>query len=205
MFLTPPVDVGLRDSKAHQLLVTCCAGSWQAIPAPVNFTRHAGTCLLIGDKHTSTAGHRIELGDCLRLGSVGLVVVSMRLADGTENRIKPNQLACLREDSLTSCDDNDEAYRAVDERKLLHQMSTQTFDENVSAGGSVVSGMSYVHVAEDAPICYMCYDPHDTEEDPLVAPCDCRGDTRYLHVACLQKWYQVCICVYSLTHSQEIK
>ena len=39
-------------------------------------------------------------------------------------------------------------------------------------------------------ICYMCYETHDTAEDPLVAPCDCRGDTRYLHVACLQKWYQ---------------
>jgi len=39
-------------------------------------------------------------------------------------------------------------------------------------------------------ICYMCYETHDTLEDPLVAPCDCRGDTRYLHVQCLQRWYQ---------------
>ena len=30
-------------------------------------------------------------------------------------------------------------------------------------------------------------------EDALVAPCDCRGDTRYLHVQCLQKWYQASI------------
>ena len=22
-----------------------------------------------------------------------------------------------------------------------------------------------------------------------MAPCDCKGDTRYLHVQCLQKWY----------------
>ena len=39
-------------------------------------------------------------------------------------------------------------------------------------------------------ICYMCYETHDTPEDPLVAPCDCRGDTRYLHVQCLHRWYQ---------------
>ena len=24
-------------------------------------------------------------------------------------------------------------------------------------------------------ICYMCYETHDTAEDPLVAPCECRG------------------------------
>lgn len=38
-------------------------------------------------------------------------------------------------------------------------------------------------------VCYMCYETHDTPSDPLVAPCDCKGDTRYLHVQCLQKWY----------------
>ena len=43
-------------------------------------------------------------------------------------------------------------------------------------------------------ICYMCYETHDTPEDPLVAPCECRGDTRYLHVQCLQKWYHSSVC-----------
>ncbi len=38
-------------------------------------------------------------------------------------------------------------------------------------------------------ICYMCYETHDTATDPLVAPCECRGDTRYLHVKCLQRWF----------------
>lgn len=38
-------------------------------------------------------------------------------------------------------------------------------------------------------ICYMCYETHNTIEDSLVAPCECKGDTRYLHVQCLQKWY----------------
>ena len=35
-------------------------------------------------------------------------------------------------------------------------------------------------------------------QDPLVAPCDCKGDTRYLHVQCLQKWYAT-PCIVSLT------
>lgn len=38
-------------------------------------------------------------------------------------------------------------------------------------------------------LCYMCYDATDSAENPLVAPCDCRGDTRFVHMQCLQKWY----------------
>ena len=37
------------------------------------------------------------------------------------------------------------------------------------------------------PCCYICYDKHSAE-DPLVSPCDCRGDTKYVHVKCLAKW-----------------
>ena len=42
----------------------------------------------------------------------------------------------------------------------------------------------------EPPMCYMCYDTHDTVSDPLLAPCNCKGDTRYLHVKCFQKWYE---------------
>lgn len=35
----------------------------------------------------------------------------------------------------------------------------------------------------------MCYDATDTPDNPLVAPCDCKGDTRFVHMQCLQKWY----------------
>lgn len=178
-FKDPPVDVGLRDSKAHQLLIAYSRG-WYAIPAPVNFTRHAGTCLVIGDKNTPSAVHEIQVGDCFRLGSVGLVVVSMRLGDGSEQQINPKRLACLQEESLGNFgDDEDEAFRAIDERKSrVRAGSTRTL---VDEGNNADEESS-----ADAPLCYMCYDPHDTADDPLVAPCDCKGDTRYLHVSCLQ-------------------
>ncbi len=41
----------------------------------------------------------------------------------------------------------------------------------------------------DAPVCYMCFDDENTEENPLITPCKCRGDTRYVHVGCLRKWH----------------
>ncbi|CAI5739785.1 unnamed protein product [Peronospora destructor] len=37
--------------------------------------------------------------------------------------------------------------------------------------------------------CYICYDgEEDADNNPLVAPCHCKGDTKYVHLDCLQRW-----------------
>merc|ERR1719276_336762 len=41
----------------------------------------------------------------------------------------------------------------------------------------------------DKPVCYMCFDDEDTDENPLITPCKCIGDTKYVHVECLRKWH----------------
>jgi hypothetical protein len=41
----------------------------------------------------------------------------------------------------------------------------------------------------DVPTCYMCFDDEDTEENPLISPCKCKGDTQFVHVDCLRKWH----------------
>ena len=41
----------------------------------------------------------------------------------------------------------------------------------------------------DSPVCYMCFDEEDTEENPMITPCKCSGDTKYVHVECLRKWH----------------
>lgn len=35
----------------------------------------------------------------------------------------------------------------------------------------------------------MCFDEEDTAENPMITPCKCLGDTRYVHVECLRKWH----------------
>ena len=35
----------------------------------------------------------------------------------------------------------------------------------------------------------MCFDEEDTEENPMITPCKCSGDTKYVHVECLRKWH----------------
>lgn len=34
----------------------------------------------------------------------------------------------------------------------------------------------------------MCFDDEDSTTNPLVAPCLCKGGTRYVHLTCLQRW-----------------
>jgi RING-variant domain/FHA domain len=39
------------------------------------------------------------------------------------------------------------------------------------------------------PVCYMCFEEEDTEDNPMITPCKCIGDTKFVHVECLRKWH----------------
>jgi len=175
-----PKDVVLADSRAHQLLVIYSDG-WYAIPSLEIFSRHSGTCVVIGDRKSQGKPYPIKLGDCFRLGSVGLVVSEMKLAGGIEKRLDMKRLQYLREEALAFDNDQEEA--------CLAAMENDDRDKNEGAAGA-----PQMNGERDRFCCYMCYESHDLPTDQLVAPCDCKGDTRYLHVQCLQKWYQSSVC-----------
>lgn len=46
-----------------------------------------------------------------------------------------------------------------------------------------------VGTSGDNPVCYMCFDEENTEENPMITPCKCSGDTKFVHVECLRKWH----------------
>jgi predicted component of type VI protein secretion system len=175
------------DSRAHQLLITHSNG-WHAISSPEIFSRHSGTCIIIGDRTNPGKPYPIKLGDCFRLGSVGVVVSEVKIEKGVEQRLESKKLQYLREEALAFEGDQDEAALAAEEgeeadKKLKKEKSCSGIDDRTERDTAA------------APFfCYMCYETHDTPEDHLVAPCDCKGDTRYLHVQCLQKWYQSSVC-----------
>jgi hypothetical protein len=75
----------LSDTRACQLLVTTHGKSFWVVPAPEAFSRHSGTCRLLGDRKHPPAPHTLQVGDFLRVGSVGVVVIETH--DGTENRV----------------------------------------------------------------------------------------------------------------------
>lgn len=41
----------------------------------------------------------------------------------------------------------------------------------------------------DNPVCYMCFEEEDSEDNPMITPCKCSGDTKFVHVECLRKWH----------------
>ena len=75
----------LSDTRACQLLVTTHAKSFWVVPAPEAFSRHSGTCRLLGDRKHPPSSHTLQVGDFLRVGSVGVVVIETH--DGKENRV----------------------------------------------------------------------------------------------------------------------
>ncbi len=172
-----PRHIPLLDSRAHHFLVTYSNG-WHAISSPEIFSRHSGTCIIIGDRNYPGKPYPIKIGDCFRLGSVGVVVSEVKNDKGVEQKLDTNRLQYLREEALAFEGDDEAALAAEEEDIEKRRKVEKTCQEG-----------------ENVPFfCYMCYETHDTPDDHLVAPCDCKGDTRYLHVQCLQKWYQSSIC-----------
>lgn len=63
---------------------------------------------------------------------------------------------------------------------------TPTEDEDEEEEVSVVSVAVVGSGAGDAPTCRICL--ADEDRDDLIAPCDCRGSTEYVHRRCLRRW-----------------
>lgn len=191
-----PREISLLDSRAHQLLVTYSNG-WHAISSPEIFSRHSGTCIIIGDRQNPGPPYKIQLGDCFRLGSVGVVVSEIKTDKGVECKLDNKRLQYLREEALAFETDQDEAALAAEEEELFSKKKHKS-NASLPAGAAPINNdenTSYNFQEGSSPFfCYMCYETHDTPEDHLVAPCECKGDTRYLHVQCLQKWYQSSVC-----------
>lgn len=203
--LLPPGEIVLPDSRAHKLLVTHCSGGWSIIPFPEAFSRHSGTCMILGDRTITSAPYQIKIGDCFRLGSVGLVVSEMKAAGGPEKQLDQKTLEFLKDEALAFDSPQDLAPLAAEEERQLKLQSGGNGGGSGSGAGSPTRGENAaddVSMAADSAcqtigsggvgngekyICYMCYETHDTEDDALVAPCDCKGDTRWVtsYLLCL--------------------
>lgn len=65
--MLPPQEIPISDSRAHKLMVIH-TDDWYIVPSQEPFSRHSGTCMIIGDKKGSAGAYKIKLGDCFRLG-----------------------------------------------------------------------------------------------------------------------------------------
>jgi pSer/pThr/pTyr-binding forkhead associated (FHA) protein len=212
----------LSDTRACQLLVTTHGKSFWVVPAPEAFSRHSGTCRLLGDRKHPPAAHTLQVGDFLRVGSVGVVVIETH--DGVENRVLSEEriqkimkdttnsngggfldlaetdggtcvcvCVCVSFPLLLACN---RVYRSAFSEIILTmpffsnclaENSEDSMDEAVTPEAK--NQVKRPAMDGDKPMCYMCFDDEDTEENPLITPCKCTGDTKYVHVDCLRKWH----------------
>lgn len=161
----------LADSRACQLLVTTHAKSFYVVPAPEAFSRHSGTCRLLGDRKHPPTPHTLQVGDFLRVGSVGVVVIETH--DGVKHK-------ALSEEKIQRIMKDTASGGFID----LGETDGENSEASVEANIRIKPANS-----TDQPICYMCFDDTDDDDNPLITPCKCLGDTKYVHVDCLRKWH----------------
>lgn len=198
------------------------------------FSGHTGVCRVLGSKKYPVTPHNLQLGDLLRIGSVGLVVceVNRTTRDETQEALSEHEYEFLKEHYLSlplqqtfhptesqqqqyhnnnnNDDEEDEEEEEDDKRTQRGFRAGETSDEGESeedrragTGHAKAGGTLDGHDAADAAhersigasgvvgkkFCYICYDgDEEPEENPLVAPCHCKGDTKYVHLNCLQRW-----------------
>jgi len=166
----------LSDTRACQLLVTTHGKSFWVVPAPEAFSRHSGTCRLLGDRKHPPAPHTLQVGDFLRVGSVGVVVIETH--NGVENRVlSEEKIQKIMKDTTNS------------NQGFLDLPETDGENSEDSLEDAVENGSAARSAGGDKPVCYMCFDEEDTDDNPLITPCKCIGDTAYVHVECLRKWH----------------
>jgi pSer/pThr/pTyr-binding forkhead associated (FHA) protein len=167
----------LSDTRACQLLVTAHAKNFWVVPAPEAFSRHSGTCRLLGDRKHPPAPHTLQVGDFLRVGSVGVVVIETH--DGVENRVlSEEKIQKIMKDTTNSTGG------FLDLAETDGENSDDSMDEKTKDR----TNRSHAEFG-DSPVCYMCFDEENTVLNPLITPCKCSGDTKYVHVDCLRKWH----------------
>mmetsp|Transcript_2878 Transcript_2878/g.4330 ORF Transcript_2878/g.4330 Transcript_2878/m.4330 type:complete len:598 (+) Transcript_2878:200-1993(+) len=165
----------IKDHRAKQLLVVQTDDKFMAVAAPEAFSRHSGTCLILGGQGAYSVGqnknYELKVGSFLRIGSVGLVVCEINTGqDGTHKCLTWEELACLKGDISRL------------QKELL------TMDALKFKSSSKTDSAADQNISPDKKMCYICFDEADTPSNPLIAPCKCKGDTRYLHLNCFQKW-----------------
>jgi hypothetical protein len=236
-----PID----DRRAQQLMVVCVGEDYYLVPAPELFSRHTGTCRVLGDKHQRTMDYHLEVGDFLRIGSVGLIVseldpgqerevgsqgiggpggrlTGLRGVEGgrgageagapSRQGLGPGSLpdggnlpmmgeedgrgtsssgtaGRNRRSSRGSITEKDLFYLREDAGEIRQDLFAQeeaatAVQEGLAATALGLSPGRSPRVA----LCYMCFDDEDSSSNPLVAPCLCKGGTRYVHLSCLRTW-----------------
>ncbi|GLE00207.1 hypothetical protein PINS_up008934 [Pythium insidiosum] len=169
----------IEDPRAPCLTIDYSNEAYRLMPSSEKFSAHTGVCQILGTKCIRGGKHRIKVGDIIRFGSVGLLVTEIDTAG-----MGPNDA------SLSTAEINSLIQRVIchDEAVADVDSGLDTDDDNGDASGNDESKpRASLQRQSTSAVCYVCYDESE-DDNPLISPCKCAGDTKYIHLNCLKRW-----------------
>ena len=133
-------------------------------------------------------------GDIIKIGRITLIVKKIKLS-------RKQSIVISHSNSLSSNNNNNNNNMINigenDNKKEQQQLQLKT---------DIKYMQSSLKLSTNNPkskrTCRICYSEDNTDESPLIQPCQCSGSMKYIHLACLRKWIEttLCIKVYSNEH-----
>lgn len=170
----------IEDPRAPCLTIDYSNDAYRLLPSSEKFSAHTGVCQILGTKCIRGGKHRIKVGDIIRFGSVGLLVTEIDTAG-----LGPNDA------SLTPGEINSLIQRVICHDEAIADGVDSGLDTDDDAGDASGNDETKPRASTQrqstSAMCYVCYDESE-EGNPLISPCKCAGDTKYIHLNCLKRW-----------------
>jgi len=164
------------DEISNRLRIAFFENKYWCLPNNDAFSSHTGTCRLLGNKRLSGPAYPLKVGDFVRLGSVGLVISEIRTHSRNE-RLSSTDVQKLRTDM-----------RYIESNADGHLTDVEDEDADGLQADQINQKLDFANRRQSvSSVCYICYE-EDSEDNPLLAPCQCKGDTKYVHYNCVQHW-----------------
>lgn len=138
----------------------------QGTENPAWFVYKASKCPEKGKKY------RINQGDIIKIGRITCRVKEIKFFDNNINNNSLNTNINMKETLGTS--------QLQNEKK--EPGSTRTMLKSVKSK------------KKSKKVCRICYGDEDTDENPLVHPCQCSGTMKNIHLECLRQWLSTRMC-----------
>ena len=122
----------------------------------------SGPCEIWEEVTKGADGRALASGNVIRFGSYKVKVIDTVITD-----------EALRQRSESSTTLKPFFMREVNDQCDIQSEHTSTLSETTSTNG---------------PLCRICFEPSDEDQNILLSPCSCSGSLRYIHVECLRRW-----------------
>ncbi|GMH95001.1 hypothetical protein TL16_g13053 [Triparma laevis f. inornata] len=168
----PPPTFTLPETRALAFSLLESDSGVYLVPSGRFHLYYSGITHLVGDTYNSSRVHRIEVGDVLKFGSASLIVKEIDRGEGKE-KIDPELCEMV--------------FRAFDKSSSTSSSNATPPTPTASSTSPPLPENGGGEIDADA-MCYVCTDNSDTDGDPLVSPCNCKGGTKSIHISCLRQW-----------------